>query len=207
MSCLQSRVEEPWVWFGRHKTQLAQGRFRDGWGRGRTMPGGLVPFEALFQQHFAFVWRCLRTLGVCAADIDDVTQEVFIVAHRRLAEFESERALRPWLYGILRHVASNHRRGRRRARQREDRLHHEPPPPPPKTPIEALEAQEAADLVTRTLQKLEPNRREVFLLVEVEQLPIPEVAVALDIPINTAYSRLRLARADFQAALLREGAL
>jgi len=144
---------------------------------------------------------------VCAADIDDVTQEVFIVAHRRLAEFESERALRPWLYGILRHVASNHRRGRRRARQREDRLHHEPPPPPPKTPIEALEAQEAADLVTRTLQKLEPNRREVFLLVEVEQLPIPEVAVALDIPINTAYSRLRLARADFQAALLREGAL
>ncbi len=166
-----------------------------------------MPFEALFQQHFAFVWRCLRTLGVCAADIDDVTQEVFIVAHRRLAEFESERALRPWLYGILRHVASNHRRGRRRARQREDRLHHEPPPPPPKTPIEALEAQEAADLVTRTLQKLEPNRREVFLLVEVEQLPIPEVAVALDIPINTAYSRLRLARADFQAALLREGAL
>jgi len=70
--------------------------------------------------------------------------------------------------------------------------------------LEQLEAREAVALVTRTLQKLTSAKREVFLLVELEQLPVPEVATALEIPVNTAYSRLRLARADFQAALLKE---
>lgn len=163
-----------------------------------------MPFDDLFQQHFAFVWRCLRMLGVREADIDDVTQEVFMVAHRRLADFQADQAARPWLYGILRNVVANHRRAVRRLRAREERFAHEPAPPSPQSPLEQLEAREAVALVTRTLQKLTSAKREVFLLVELEQLPVPEVASALDIPVNTAYSRLRLARADFQAALLKE---
>ena len=163
-----------------------------------------MPFDDLFQQHFAFVWRCLRVLGVREADIDDVTQEVFMVAHRRLADFQPDQAARPWLYGILRNVVANHRRAVRRLRAREERLQHEPPPPSPQSPLEQLEARQAVALVTRPLQKLTSAKREVFLLVELEQLPVPEVATALEIPVNTAYSRLRLARADFQAALLKE---
>jgi RNA polymerase sigma-70 factor (ECF subfamily) len=161
-------------------------------------------FARLFQEHFPFVWRCLRGLGVCDADLDDMTQEVFVVVHRRLADLQPERGVRPWLYGILRLVAQNHRRSRRRSAERQQSLGIEPQAPPA-GPLESLQAREAARVVGALLEQLEVNRREVFLLVELEELSVPEVASTLRIPVNTAYSRLRLARADFKAALLRRG--
>lgn len=162
-------------------------------------------FTQIFQEHFPFVWRCLRGLGVSDADLDDMSQEVFVIVHRRLADLEPERGVRPWLYGILRLVAQNHRRGRRRSDQRRHALALEPAPAAA-GPLESLQARDAARLVSAILPQLEDTRREVFLLVELEELSVPEVASALGIPVNTAYSRLRLARADFKAALLRRGA-
>jgi RNA polymerase sigma-70 factor (ECF subfamily) len=132
-------------------------------------------------------------------------QEVFVIVHRRLADLEPEREVRPWLYGILRLVAQNHRRGRRRSDKRQHALALEPAPAAA-GPFESLQAQDAARLVSAILPQLEETRREVFLLVELEELSVPEVASALGISVNTAYSRLRLARADFKAALLRRGA-
>lgn len=167
--------------------------------------GGHPPFTQIFQEHFPFVWRCLRGLGVNDADLDDSSQEVFLVVHRRLAELDPERELRPWLYGILRLVAQNHRRGRRRSMQRQQALAQEPLPAAP-GPLESLQTRDAARIVSAILPQLEETRREVFLLVELEGMSVTEAASALGVPLNTAYSRLRLARADFKAALARRGA-
>src|SRR5689334_16903611 len=71
-------------------------------------------FAAVYQAHFAFVWRCLRGLGVPQAALDDAAQEVFVVVHRRLPEFRGESSLRTWLYAIVRNVAANQRRGHHR---------------------------------------------------------------------------------------------
>lgn len=160
-------------------------------------------FEELFQQHFAFVWRCLRGHGVQPADVDDLAQEVFMVVYRRLDDMELERDARPWLYGILKFVLNNHRRGNRRTRARHRAFEHEPIHVPEEgaTPASVLQARQAAEQVSAILHQLEPTRREVLMLVELEELPVPEVARALGIPLNTAYSRLRLARNDFKAVL------
>lgn len=156
----------------------------------------------MFEEHCAFVWRCLRGLGVPAADLDDVTQEVFVIVHRRFSDLNVEMGVRPWLYGILSRVARNYQRVRQRAVRRQGPLDVEPTSSAP-NPEQTLAARQAAEVVDRTLAKLEATRREVFWLVELEGLTVPEVSAALQIPLNTAYSRLRLARADFNAALGR----
>ncbi len=161
-----------------------------------------LTLEEVFEQHFSFVWRCLRGLGVPTADLDDVTQEVFVILHRRFTELDQEVGVRPWLYGILRHVAQNHRRVRQRALKRRG-VSDEEPVAPGLDPEQSLAARQAAALVESILAQLEGNRREVFWLVELEGLTVPEVSAALQIPLNTAYSRLRLARSDFRAAAAR----
>lgn len=164
-----------------------------------------VRFEQLFQQHFAFVWRCLRGHGVQPADVDDLVQEVFMVVHRRLDEIQLERDIRSWIYGVLKFVLTNYRRGNRRAQARHRAFEHEPLPTTSheSSPAVALQQKDAAHLVSSILQRLEPPRREVLMLVELEEFAVSEAARALNIPLNTAYSRLRLARADFKAELAR----
>ena len=156
-------------------------------------------FESAYADLFPFVWRCLRGLGVPDAGLDDAAQEVFIVVHRRLAEFRGTSTLRTWVYGIVRNIASNQRRALRRrgaTAALDERL-----PSLAATPIEAAQDAEAAAFVQLFLESLEPKKRDVFLLALMEEMSIPEVAEALSIPLNTAYTRLRLVRADFQRAL------
>lgn len=179
---------------------------RDGAAARRTRANATVRFNDLFRQHFPFVWRCVRALGVPEADVDDLAQQVFMLAHRKIDDFRTGESDRAWLYGLLRHVVLNHRRGTRRALAREQALLAEPTPGVP-GPDAALHAQEAAQVVTRALQHLEPAQREVFILVELEEFPVTEVAKALAIPVNTAYSRLRLARAGFKLAVTKEQGL
>jgi RNA polymerase sigma-70 factor (ECF subfamily) len=163
-------------------------------------------FEALFQEQFSFVWRSLRGLGVTRSDLDDVAQEVFVIAHRKLDVLNPELGARPWLYGISRRVVQNHRRKVRRRAARWAPLNDEYPSDDP-GPERVVAARETASLVMRLLAGLEPERREVFWLVELEQFSVPEVAQALEIPLNTVYSRLRLARADFKSLAAREEVL
>ena len=160
-------------------------------------------FDAIYVEFFPFVWRCLRGLGIADAGLDDAAQDVFVVVHRRFAEFRGHSSVRTWLYGIVRNVASNHRRSVSR-KGHPLPLDVDPPSLAP-GPAEAAEQAEAAAFVERFLGAIDVKKREVFMLAMLEEMTIPEVAAALDVPVNTAYSRLRLARLDFQRALAAEG--
>jgi len=153
-------------------------------------------FDSVYAAFFPFVWRCLRAFGV--PDADDAAQDVFVVVHRRLAEFRGSSSLRTWLYGIVRNVAFNHRR-RVGRKGRGEPLDADLPSPSP-GPGERFEEAEAADFVQRFLATVDEKKREVFVLILIEGLSVPEVAEALEIPLNTAYSRLRAVRSEFRAA-------
>ncbi len=159
-------------------------------------------FDDVYAEHFAFVWRCLRGLGVTQAALDDAAQDVFLVVYRQLAGFRGEAGIRTWLYGIARHVAANHRRRDRRKSTPLEPLQPETVAPGPDPLQRAADAQ-AASFVERFTQKLDTKKREVFLLAMIEEMTIPEVAAALSIPLNTAYTRFRRVRAEFQRALAR----
>ncbi|HET8937751.1 MAG TPA: sigma-70 family RNA polymerase sigma factor [Polyangiales bacterium] len=156
-------------------------------------------FRAFYAEHFAFVWRCLGALGVPAASQDDAAQEVFVVVHRRLPEFRGESSVRTWLYGIVRNIASNVRRSQRRKGGLEELQDSEPSEQP--DPLRSLETREAADFVQQFVSALDDNKRDLFVLAIIEQLSMPEVAPILGVPLNTAYTRLRTLRIEFQSAL------
>lgn len=160
---------------------------------------GAVPeardFRELYAQHFQFVWRCLRSLGAPSDELEDAVQDVFVIVHRRLPEFRGESSIRTWLYGIVRRVAANRRRG--------DRSRALGPVPselasPGPGPLECAADREAAEFVQEFLARTGHKKREVFMLAVLEQMTVPEVAAALSIPLNTAYTRLRDVRIDFQ---------
>ena len=161
-------------------------------------------FEAIYGEHFAFVWRCLRGLGVPEAGLDDAAQDVFVIVHRRLSEFRGESTLRTWLYAIVRNVASNARRSQRRKGE----LAELPGDAAASSgdPLQSAQDQQAARFVRSFLEGVGDKKRELFVLAVIEQMSVPEVAEALGIPLNTAYTRLRSVRADFQAALAVRGA-
>ncbi len=164
--------------------------------------GAVRDFDAVYSEYFPFVWRCLRALGVPDAGLDDAAQDVFVVVHRQLPAFRASSTLRTWLYGIVLNVASNQRRARSRkghAETLDERLASHAP-----DPAEHAQDAQAAAFIQRFAAELDAKKRDVFLLAVLEEMSIPEVAAALSIPLNTAYSRLRLARADFQAALAKE---
>jgi len=155
-------------------------------------------FAEVFRRHFDFVWRTLRSLGVPESGVDDAVQDVFISVHRRLPEFEGRSKLETWIYSIAYHTAQNHRRS---ARRREalpldaDIVSREP------GPGEQLAAARAGRFVLAFLERLAPERRDVFVLCVLEELSAPDVAEILHVNVNTVYSRLRLARQQFRAAL------
>jgi RNA polymerase sigma-70 factor (ECF subfamily) len=165
----------------------------------------LPAFEVLYEQHFDFMWRSLRRLGVPDAQLDDAVQDVFLVVHRRLGEFEGRSTVKTWLFGIALRVASVHRRAA--ARRPTEPLPEEPSDLGAQPLADALtEAAEAARLLHRLLDCLDEDRRAVFVLAELEQMTAPEISTALGVNLNTVYSRLRLARRDFDVALARHRA-
>jgi RNA polymerase sigma-70 factor (ECF subfamily) len=172
---------------------------------------GAVPgFAEVYEEFFPFVWRSARRLGAPEHSVDDVVQEIFLVVHRRLTEFEGRSSLKTWLFGIVLNVVRAQRRALRAKqphtldadrRADPDALSDGGP-----RPDEMLTKAEAARVVERLLEALDDDKRAVFVLAELEQLAAPEIAAALSIPVNTVYSRLRLARQDFAAAAARHRA-
>ncbi len=158
-------------------------------------------FAAVYDEHFDFVWRSARRLGVPEASLDDVAQDVFVTVYRRLAEFEGRSQLKTWIFGILRHTISDMRRGQRR--KPTCALEHEPADGRTPSPQEAAVRSEGVKLLHDALASLPEEQREVFVLAELEQLSSPEIASALEVNLNTVYSRLRAARQEFEAALKR----
>ena len=166
----------------------------------------VVPsFDDVYRDHFALVWRSARRLGVGEASLDDVVQEVFVIVHRRLPDFEGRSTLSTWLFGITLRVARDHRR---RAERRSadgsvdlDSLRGEGP-----SPGDALERAEAVRLLHAILDELPDERREIFVMAELEQMPMSDIAETLGLNVNTGYARLRAARQAFEAALARRRA-
>jgi len=157
--------------------------------------------EGLFREYGAFAWRVLRRLGVAEGDVDDVCQEVFVTVHRRLPTFEGRSSPRTWLYGICVRTASEHRR---RAVHRREVVDGSPQGPDlGPTQEDAAALREARVMLDRILEGLDDDKRAVFVLYEIEELPMAEVAAAVGCPLQTAYSRLHAARRDVDAAVHR----
>lgn len=171
-----------------------------------TSPGERSSAEArefvpLYRAHFGFVWRILRRLGVPAEQLDDAAQEVFLVLHRRVAELGPEVSLRSWLFGTCRRVAADLRRGKHRHERRLQALAVVEGDREGERPGQQAEA---ADFVQRFLERLDADRRMVFVLADLEGLTAPEIAEALEVKLNTVYSRLRTARAEFERAVVED---
>jgi RNA polymerase sigma-70 factor, ECF subfamily len=158
-------------------------------------------FTEVFREHARYLWRALLGLGVRSGDVDDVCQEVFLIVHRRLPEFDG-RALRSWLYAICLRVASEYRRSARV--RREISVEQLPESHAPAPQLEAVFTGELCTRLLASLDRLDEDKREAFVLYEIEQLPLREVAEALGCPLQTAYSRLQAARAvvreDFEGS-------
>jgi RNA polymerase sigma-70 factor, ECF subfamily len=158
-----------------------------------------LDFAALFTEYAPHVWRAVRSLGVRDADIEDVCQDVFLVVHRRLADFEGRSALRTWIYGIALRVVADYRK---KAYRHRERLERDLPEAIMQAPQEQLAAdRQAWERLDQLLDLLGEDSRRVFVLYELEGLSMPEVAGLLSCPLQTAYSRLASARATLQRGL------
>lgn len=161
-------------------------------------------FDTLYRAHFAFVWRALVHLGVAQASLEDAAQDVFLVVHRRRQDFAGRSAVRTWIYGITLRVARDYRR--RVARK--GGLEELPPELVSEglTPHDELQRLRARQELSVLLRTLDDDQREVLVMVELLQLSVAEAAEALEIKLNTAYSRLRLAREGLERSVAREKA-
>ena len=156
--------------------------------------------RTLVAEQHAFVWRVLRGFGLSAADAEDATQQVFMVAARKLQDIVPGRE-RAFVYGAALRVANNARRGLRR--RREVPSDDEPDTAEPESvgPERKSELVRARSLLAELLQELPERQRRVLVLAEVEQLEVPEIAALEGIPVGTAASRLRVARQQFRVLL------
>jgi RNA polymerase sigma-70 factor (ECF subfamily) len=162
-----------------------------------------LTLDGVYREHFKSVWRVLRRLGVPVSQVDDAAQDVFLVVHRKLDSFDGRAPLRSWILAIAVRVASDYRRRALRARAHElgDTIADCAP-----TPAEQSEVQESIRLLHAVLAELDEAKRAVFVLSELEQLSVPEIAGVLEVNVNTVYSRLRASRRQFDAALARRRA-
>ena len=170
-----------------------------------------IDFEAVYEAHFDFVWRSVRRLGVDEFGVDDVVQEVFFTAHRRLGDFEGRSSIRTWLFAIVLHVVRHYQR----TRQRKDvpAVRSDGPRDPDTVadagrpgPHESAERGDTVRLLDQLLQELDDDKREVFVLAELAQMTATEIGEVLRTSVNTIYSRLRAARQEFEQALARHRA-
>jgi RNA polymerase sigma-70 factor (ECF subfamily) len=159
-----------------------------------------LSFRQVYEQHAAFVWRVLRRLGVRPTDVEDVCQEVFLIVHRKLPEFAHRSAVSTWLYAIALRCASDYRRRAYVAREVSgevgdsavDAAQHD-----------SIANRQARELLDRILDGLDEDKRVVFVLYELEEIAMAEIAELVGCPVQTAYSRLHAARAAVEAATAR----
>lgn len=157
-----------------------------------------VDFSRVYQEEFDYVWHSLRRLGVVQRHLPDVTQDVFLFVHRRLASFDETRPVKPWPFGIAFRVASD---TRALARTRHEYVGEpvEARDPRPTADAQLADA-EAKEIVQRALDSLELNHRAILIMHDIDELPMSEISVSLDVPVKTLYSRLSVAREKFTSA-------
>jgi RNA polymerase sigma-70 factor (ECF subfamily) len=165
-----------------------------------TTPG----FEPVFEEFAPYVLRVLPRLGVCARDVDDVAQEVFLAIHRGLPGFEGRSSLKTWVYGICIRAGRNH--NRRAYKQREQLgAAADSVTDASQTPALDLESRRALIALDAALAQLPEAQRSVFVLHQIEALSVLEIAQVLDCSKFTIYARLYAARRAVLAALSEPG--
>lgn len=166
----------------------------------------VVPALAtVYQDYFKYVWRCLRSLGVDTNTLDDAVQEVFLVVSRKLDEFDGRSKVSTWLYAIVLHIARRHRaaaatRARRIISGSAETFALGSSHAQGDLRVE-VEKNEQLALAQRALETLDDAKREVFVLACVEGMSAPEIADVTGVPLNTVYSRLRIAKQQFEQAV------
>jgi len=153
----------------------------------------------IYRAHADFVYRSTRYLGIPDNDADDVVHEVFVVVHRRLADYDGRAGMRAWLYGITRNLVLHHFRSLAREAHRLAAIPE--PIEAPRRPDEELDLAHAVALLERFLAQLDADKRAVFAMAVIEGLTAPEIAASEGVKLNTVYSRLRVARERFAAWL------
>ena len=154
---------------------------------------------AAFQEQLDYVWGTLRRFGTPPSEVEDLVQEVFLALRRSWSEYDPERPLRPYLFGIAFRIASAQQRKRRREVV-SPAIEVGDAGPGPKA---ALQANQARAAVLAALERIPLPRRAVLVMHDLDGVPVGEAAAALSIPLFTAYSRLRKARKELETALRR----
>ena len=174
--------------------------FTDGSGHGQ------LKFERVYDEFFDFVYRNARRLGVPPSAADDVVQEVFVVLHRRLGEYDGRATLQSWVYGILANTVRDYRRSFKRKQaplvstERDEQLG---PASSRSSPEQRAELSQDLALLMQLLDDLPEAQRELIVLADLEQLSVPEICEHVGGNPNTVYSRLRVARDALKAKLAR----
>jgi RNA polymerase sigma-70 factor (ECF subfamily) len=162
-----------------------------------TAPDEREVLSAIYREHFAFVWRSLRRLGAPEHALEDATQDVFLVAARRIDEFEGRSSIRTWLFGIAMRVVRTQRRTTWRHQRKVDALATASPETSGGDPMAQRDAQR---LLLTLLDQLDDDKRVVYVLAELEGMTAVEIAEGLGANVNTIYTRLRAARQQLRAA-------
>jgi RNA polymerase sigma-70 factor (ECF subfamily) len=173
---------------------------RDGGGYPHT-PAARPTFDQVFEEHAPYVWRVLRRLGVRHDDVKDVCQEVFIVVHGKLSTYDGRCSISTWLWGLCRRKASEYRRAPHVAR--EDLVVAPPERGEPPSQESEMDHRTKLRLLDAALAGLDEDKRAVFVLHGIEEVPMKEVAEACGCPLQTAYSRYHAAQRQVEASLLR----
>ena len=158
-------------------------------------------FREIYEAHVNYVWSSLRRLGVRESDLEDVAHDLFVAVYKRFGTYDPSKAIRPWLFGFAIRFASDYRD---RAGHRREVIDIDVDMIDEATPLDqAVDERRRSALVRAALDGIELDRRAVFVMHDIDGMSVPEIADALDVPLNTAYSRLRLARDQFTSAVRR----
>lgn len=163
-------------------------------------PREALNFEEVYDAHADYIWRVVQRLGVPQANVEDAVQDVFVVAYRKLPEFEGRSSVKTWLTGIAFRVVRNHRDKRKNEREELNEMSTASADP---TPATVAERGNDLAVLDTLLAELDDAKREILVLAEIEELSVPEISRILDINVNTAYSRLQAARTEFEQAVKR----
>jgi RNA polymerase sigma-70 factor, ECF subfamily len=175
-------------------------------GSGPAKAQATPAFDEVYASEFAFVWRNLRRLGVEEATLRDAAQDVFVVVHRRLGDFEGRAPLRSWIYSIVTRIARQYRRTRVRKELRDVEDPERVPDSSLLTPEDSAARGQALRLLVSLLDTLDDDKRDALVLCDLEGMTVPEVAAAVGSNVNTVYSRVRAARQQLRELLARHDA-
>ena len=156
-------------------------------------------FVQLFEAEFDYVIRSLRRLGIHPGDLEDVAQEVFLTVHDKFDSYDFDKPVRPWLFAFCARKASNYRRLARHRTSDDERAIESVAEI--STPYDAMHANERRELVVRALDELSLEKKTVLIMHDLDGQSGPEIAEVMEVPLNTVYSRLRLARSAFRKAV------